>query len=114
MAAGGSIPINVSVAYKGGLFGKNIPRAVEEQIVEQVLSKIEERTRRGGRGVGVRRNTIRHDHRGALELLVSSTRIWPRTRGTAWQRKNIGIIKAMAPRVARKAAERIAAELGGA
>lgn len=109
-----TVAMNISVTVKGGLFRQAARAVVEQQVLTEVLSKVEERTARGGRGIGAQRNTIRHDHNGALELTVSSTRVWPRTRGTAWQRKNMSVIRAMAPRVARKAAQRIAEELGGA
>jgi len=104
--------IDVTVRLRGGLFTKNIPRVVEKQLVHEVLNKVEERTKRQGKGLGAQRNRIEH-HRSGLELSVDSTRIFPRTKGTSWTRKNIGVVKAMAPRVMRKAAERIAGELDG-
>lgn len=107
-------PIGITVTLRGGLFSKNIPRVVEQQIVAEIITKVEERTARGGRGLGAKRNIIGQERAQPLSLAVSSTLNWPRTRGTAWQRKNIAIVKAMAPRVGRKAAERIAEELGGA
>lgn len=107
-------PIGITVTLRGGLFSKNIPRVVEEAIVGEILTKVEERTRRGGRGLGAQRNVIGHERLQPLSLITTSTLNWPRTRGTAWQRKNIGIVRAMAPRVGRRAAERIAEEMGGA
>lgn len=103
--------IDVNVTLRGGLFGKNIPRAVEESLAGEVLAKVEERTRRQGKGIGAQRNTISHDRDG-LALRISSTLRFPRSRGSAWQRKNMAIIRSMAPRVMRKAAERIAREMG--
>lgn len=103
--------IDVSVTLKGGLFGKNIPSIVEKQLVSEVLTKVEERTRRQGRGLGAKRNTVGHDRNG-LVLNIDTTFNHPRRTGASWQRKNIGIIKAMAPRVMRKAAARIAEEMG--
>lgn len=102
--------IDVSVTLKGPLFTKKIDDVVKRQLVAEVLTKVEERTRRQGKGLGARRNTISHERDG-LELNVESTRNWPRTKGTSWQKKNIGIVKAMAPRVMRKAAQRITEEL---
>lgn len=101
----------VHVTYRGALFGAEVPRIVQKQLQHEVLSAIEERTRRQGRGVAARRNLITHE-RERMELMVESTLKSPRTTGRAWQRKNVAIIKAMAPRVLRKAAERIAQELG--
>jgi len=110
--------IDVKVTLRGGLFGKDIPRIVQKQLVREVIVKVDERMGRkgpqgsGGSGIGVKRNTVSRQPDG-LQLTVSSTLNRPRVKGTAWQRKNIGIIKAMAPRVVRKAAERIAEEMGG-
>jgi hypothetical protein len=102
--------MDVNVTLKGPFFEKDVPRIVEKQILHEILGKVEERTERQGRGLGAQKNRIDHTYR-RLELTVDTTRIYPRTKGTSWQKKNIGIIKSMAPRVARKAAERIAAEL---
>lgn len=102
--------MTVAVTLKGPMFEKDVPRIIEKQIIHEILGKVEERTKRQGKGLGARRNTIDHQRRG-LELTVDTSKIRPRTKGTAWQKKNVGIIKSMAPRVARKAAERIAAEL---
>jgi hypothetical protein len=104
--------IDVTVKLSGGLFGKDIPKVVEQALVGEVLAKVDERMSRPrqGKGLGARRNRVRTRPSG-LELTVTSTRIWPRTRGTAWTKKNVGVVKSMAPRVMRKAAERIAGEL---
>lgn len=105
--------IDVNVTLKGKLFTKKIDDVVKRAIVEEVLVKVDERFGRArqGRGLGAQRNTITRQRRG-LELEVRSTRVWPRTKGTAWTRKNIGTIKSMSGRVARKAATRIVEELG--
>lgn len=107
--------LDVKVTVKGGIFKGDIPRIVERQVRQEILNHIEARTSRKnqGKGIGARRNTISHS-RERMELGIASTRIWPRTTGKAWQRKNIRIIKSMAPRVGKKAMERIAEELGGA
>lgn len=104
-------PIDVNVTLKGGLFEKDIPRVVKKQIMHEVLGKLEERTKRQGKGLGAQRNHISHERRG-LELIVRSTLINPRVKGTAWVRKNVGIVRGMAPRLVNKTAQRIAEELG--
>lgn len=105
--------IEISVKVHGGLFSRNIPESVRRSMRQEAIEKIATRMERGGKGLGSKRNTISHRADGELQERVSSTRIWPRTKGTSWQSKNIGIAKAMAPRVLRKAAERIVGELGG-
>lgn len=104
--------MDINVRLRGGIFTKNIPKVVEDAIVSEILRKVDERTQRQGRGLGARNNSIMSEARSPLALAVSSTRNYPRTRGTAWQRKNIGIVRAMAPRVGKKAALRIAEEMG--
>jgi len=105
------LPIEISVKVHGGLFSKDVKRAVREAMYQEALEKIGTRMERGGKGLGAKRNTVTHMPDGDLQMRVSSTRIWPRTKGTSWQRKNIGIVRAMAPRVLRKAAERIVMEM---
>jgi len=113
------IALDVSVTLRGGLFEKNIDRVVEQALVGEVLTKVDERLMRkgthgsGGQGIGVRRNIVTRRSRG-LELDYGSTRRNPRNTGKAWLAKNVRIVKAMAPRVIRKAALRMAAELAGA
>jgi len=104
--------MNVRIETNGGIFTKNMRRVVEEAVGAEIITKIEERTRRGGRGLAAQRNTITHERHADNELQIVSTAIWPRVTGRAWAGKNIGIIRAMAPRVARRTVERIAAELG--
>ena len=106
--------MDVNVTLRGGIFTKNIPREVQAAINGEIIRKVAERTQRQGRGLGARRNTILQDSISPLELHIGTTANFPRTRGTAWQRKNIGIIRAMAPRVGNRAAQRIADEMGGA
>jgi hypothetical protein len=100
--------IDINVTLKGHLFEKKIDETVKKALVQEVLVKVGERMDRQGKGLGAKRNRITKKQAAELELLVESTRIWPRTKGTAWTRKNIAIVKAMAPRVMRKAAQRIA------
>lgn len=105
------IDVNISATVRGGLFSKNIERLVQKQIDHEILTKIDQRVQRGGKGLGARRNTITGERQGFYALTMTSTRVFPRTKGTSWQRKNIAIIKSMAPRVARATAKRIAEEL---
>jgi hypothetical protein len=106
--------LDVTVTLKGPLFSSNLinrnRRALQEEVIRKVGERMNRRGQRGsgGKGLGVERNVVTQEQRSELELLVESTRRWPRTKGTSWQRKNIGIVKSMAPRVLRKAALRIA------
>ena len=108
--------LSLDVTIKGPLVTKKVDKVVKDAIVAESLEKIRDRLTRkgaqgsGGKGLGVKRNIITNAFRG-LELEVDSTRIYPRTRGTAWLRKNTAIVKAMAPRVLRKTAARIVDEL---
>lgn len=74
--------------------------------VNEGLGTIGTRVERGGKGLGARRNLIQ---RVPLSegLKMTSTRIYPRTRGTSWLNKNVRVIRAMFPNVLRKAAQRI-------
>lgn len=91
-------------------------RIVQKQIQHEVIGAIGDRLTRkgvrgsGGTGLGVRRNTVSKAERFA-ELTLRSTLNFPRTKGTAFKRKNIAIVKAMSPRAANKAARRIEEEL---
>jgi len=69
--------------------------------IEEGLDTINARFMRGGKGLGVRRNVL-NSQRAVLSRRVSSTRVWPRTRGTAWKSKNIGAFRGMAARVIQK------------
>lgn len=115
-------PIAVNVTLRGRIFEGKAGATIKRAIYDEALVKINERMTRkgsqgsGGSGIGVKRNIISSKLRGDLnELLISSTRggraHWPRTQGTFWQRKNIAITKAMAPRVIRALAKRIEADL---
>lgn len=103
--------ITASVTLRGGLFGKNIPKVVERQIVEHILRSVQKRVERGGKGLGEQRNTTTTDISG-LTLTERFTRRRPRVSGRAKIKKQIGQVKAIAPRSGRKAAEMIAAEMG--
>jgi len=112
--------IDVTVNLRGGLFGKNIPSTVRDALNQEALGKINERMRRkgdrgsGGRGKGVQRNVVSQRFNPSdMELRIYTTSVYPRRRKAgSFKRKNIAIIRSMAPRVMRKAAERIAAEMG--
>lgn len=103
--------IGMSVKLSGGLFTKDFERIARKQIDHELLTKFEERVKRGGRGVGAKRNKVTGDRGSFYELVMTSTLKPPRTKGTSWQRKNLGIIRAMTPRVVRKTAQRISEEL---
>lgn len=66
------------------------------------------RIQRGGKGLGARRNVLSATRR-PLGATVTSTRIFPRTKGTRWGAKNERIVAAMAPAVMRAAVRRIEA-----
>ena len=103
--------MNISVTISGPLFRKKVDAVVKAAIVEEVLEKIGQRMERGGKGLGARRNVVSHRIAG-LAMEVETTRRFPRTRGAAWARKNVGIVRGMAPNVLRKTALRIVEELG--
>ena len=112
--------IDVTVRLNGGLFHKNIPESVRRALVDEAVDKIGQRLVRkgaqgsGGRGIGVRRNTVTQDRDDArMTVTTLSTHIWPRMKGTSWQGKNVRIARSMAGRVLRKAADRVVAEMGG-
>lgn len=108
--------LNAIVTVKGPLFSKKIKGVVEAAIIEESIDKIRERLTRkgaqgsGGKGIGVRRNTVTSRKQG-MEAEIESTLIKPRTKGTAYVRKNMGIAKAMTPRVVRAVAKRVVEEL---
>lgn len=104
--------IDINVKVTGGLFSKDISKVVRAAVYEEVIDKLATRMERGGKGIGAKRNTISRPQREELQELVKSTRIWPRTKGTSWQRKNIAIAKSLVPRAAKKYAERVVRELG--
>lgn len=114
--------IEVKALFKGGIFTKEIEPLVQKQITHEVIEKLEERMTRkgtqgsGGRGLGVQRNVVTAERKGFAVLEVKSTvggkEHWPRTTGSKWQGKNIGIIRSMSPRLVNAAARRIVEELG--
>ena len=123
--------MEVKVTLRGPLFTKKIDKVVQDAIIAHTMKKIDERVtrvvKRKKKGtLGRRRNPIPAgklnrqpptfgvgvlQFGGNVSLTFKSTTIWPRTTGRSWQDKNIAIIKSMAPRVMRKTAKKIAAEL---
>lgn len=72
---------------------------------DSIVERIEGRP---GKGLGAKRNTLT----SAVEPLsatVQTSLNYPRTKGTSWGRKNEGIVKSMAPRVMKKAVQRMEA-----
>lgn len=102
---------NITATLSGPLFTKNLTKVVENAIIDETIEKLGVRMERGGKGLGVRSNRITRKRNG-LTMDVMSTRIFPRTRGTAWTRKNMAIAKSMGRNVLRKTAQRICGELG--
>jgi hypothetical protein len=84
--------------------------------VEAARDTIVTRLMRGGKGLGVTKNSLTKDVK-PLGATVTSTLNYPRTRGTAWGKKNEVIVKGMSTRVVKKMVQRIeerwAAEAGG-
>ena len=106
--------IDIQVSYSGGLFHRDVRRQVEDAMVNEILEKIRQRAPRQGKGLGAQRNTITVDQQPELNMIIRSTKHRPRTTGRAWIRKNLSIIRAMAPRVGRACCKRIALSMGGA
>lgn len=111
-------PIEVTATVRGPLFTQRIDETTKRVMVEEVLDKVNERVTRVPRSpkAGRKNNTIearRQDREAEVALGITSTLNWPRTKGAAWLRYNIGAIKKIAPNVIRKAGRRLAEELGG-
>ena len=108
--------ISVQVTVRGRIFAKNISGEVKKAIINESLEKIDKRlSRRPPRKkLGMMRNPVKtRMDAHALKLHfehVESRFHSPRRTGKAWLRKNIAIVKAMAPRVLRKTAARIIGE----
>ena len=122
----------VNVVVRGPLFSKRIDSVIKQAMIKECLEKIDARIERGTRsqirkrgkwpsgrpmGLGAKRNIVTSEMAFGLAateaaaLRVKSTTKSPRSKGTSWVRKNIGITRAMAPRVLRAAAKRMVAEL---
>jgi len=114
-------PMAVNVTVKGPLFSKNIRGVVKQAIVDECMKKVHERLSRKppAKKLGMMRNPVKtRMEAGGTEAVnlyfehVESRFHNPRRTGSSWVKKNMGIIKAMAPRVLRAAANRICGELG--
>lgn len=126
--------LDVAVTLRGPLFSKNIPKVVRDAIADEAIEKVGARMERGGRGQGAKVNRITR-RRNGLTMDVRSTlrdpnsiaqripsfgrgatrrpnpRFNPRSKGTAWTRKNMAAARSMLPFVLRKTAKRIIAGL---
>lgn len=102
--------VGMNVTLSGPLFSKKVDDVVKNAIVSEALTKIADRTKRGGKGKGAKANVVT-PQRQELVLEVHSTLHYPRTTGKAWDRKNIAIVKAMGPNVLRSVSRRIVSEL---
>lgn len=82
--------------------------------VNDALRTVEERVLRPSKGLGARVNTLSSEIT-TLGMTVESTLIWPRTRGTSWGTKNVGIVRSTLTRALEKAVGRMTARwvLGG-
>lgn len=118
--------VSMNVKISGPLFDKDIRKAVEDAVFDEVMQKVEERMERSARTtrskgrtlIGQQRNTVRTSSDG-LQFVATSTLNNPRNKGTSWVKKHIGaagfgkgILGSMIPHVARKAGKRIAGDLG--
>lgn len=101
-----------AVTVHGPAFGEGLDKTIEGAILGEALDKINQRLMRKRRkGLGARRNTLSLSERGALEFEVDTTLKNPRNTGKAWNRKQLAIARAMAPRVLRSTAKRIVGDL---
>lgn len=118
--------VRLDVKIDGPLFTKDVSKVVEQAVLDEVMRKVDERMERSARTtkskgrtlIGQQRNTVTR-RTGDLEFVATSTLNNPRNKGTSWVKKHIGaagygkgILGSMIPHVARKAAKRIAGDLG--
>lgn len=104
--------IDINVKVNGGIFTKDVDQVVRDAMAQEAIDKLSARMSRGGKGLGVQRNPIRLEVRGALETAAISSLNAPRTTGSSWRNKNVAIAKSLLPRVLKKAADRIVEEMG--
>lgn len=76
--------------------------------VDDALRTVETRVLRQGKGLGAERNTLSSELY-PLQMRVESTTVWPRTRGTSWGRKNVGIVRSTLTRALTAAVGRMTA-----
>ena len=120
----------VNVVVRGPLFEKKIDKVVKAALIDECLKRIQKeeqiktdrlirkRTKYpSGRvkGLGAKRNPITREMLFGQSNLIAmgfkSPTNFPRTKGTKWVVKNIAWIRAMVPRVLKKAAARMVSEL---
>lgn len=104
--------VSITATVTGPFWTKSASNVVARAIEEQILDKVSERMKRGGKGLGAQRNVLRFQRVNRRELVVTSSRNFPRTKGTAWVRKNTGYARAMSRTVTGAAVRQIAQEMG--
>lgn len=120
------VTLNVSGVLKGPLFAKGITPIVEAAILDELINKAGDRAERGGKGQGAKVNRIRRQRQSRLDLVITSSlrnpsareqsrrrspQFNPRVTGSAWTKKNMGYIRAIARRGTPAIARRIISEL---
>lgn len=115
-------PMAVHVTVRGPLFTKKINAVVKQAMIDECMKKVDERLSRKppAKKLGMMRNPVKtRMEAGGTDAVnlhfehVQSRFHNPRRTGSSWAKKNMGIIKAMAPRILRATAKRIVGELGG-
>jgi hypothetical protein len=111
--------VDFNFTMRGPLFEKNVTDEVRHAIVGEVLDKVDQRVMRKARSpkLGRKNNTLSskrmEQRKGEQSLQVDSTLNYPRTRGTAWVKYNVAMVRKLAPNVIRAAGRRLAQQLGG-
>lgn len=100
------IDIEVKVRGLAELEKKLGGSVLYEDETEAGLDTIHNRFLRGGKGRGAKANTLSSE-RLVLSRRVTSTKNWPRTTGSSWRNFQIGVFKAMSPRVVRSIIKKI-------
>jgi hypothetical protein len=107
-AAGSKDPITTNVKILG--INELLERTDWDVLVQPEMRDAQDtilkRVKRQGKGLGARRNELAFDVR-PLGATVSTSLIYPRTKGTSWGRKNVAAVRAMTPRVLKKAIKRM-------
>ena len=111
------MPDPLTIPLRGPIFFKDIPKVLGDAIIKEVMRKVEKRVRRPkkrGHNLGRKNNPIGPGdirRRDGVTMTLTSSLNRPRMSGGKWVQKNMAAIKAMAPRVIRKAGRRMAKEL---
>ena len=124
------VSMNVNVTLRGPLFTKKIDKVVKAALLDECMKRIQKeeqiktdrlvhkRTKYpSGRvkSLGAKRNPITREmvfgQSNLIAMRFTSPTRFPRTKGTKWVAKNMAWIRAMAPRVLKKAAARMVSEL---